>query len=64
MQIYNLTSPLLFAMQKSFPFFNKAHVYTPVIKLPTIPGKPHPVLPDIPLLIKERERFLFHKKRG
>jgi len=26
--------------------------------------KPHPVLSDIPLLVKERERFLLPKKQG
>ncbi len=38
--------------------------YTQVMKLPTGSGKPHPVLTDIPLLNKERERFLHCKKRG
>ena len=32
MQIYNLTSPLPFALQKSFPFFNEIHLYTQVMK--------------------------------
>jgi hypothetical protein len=32
-------------------------VYTQVIRLPKNPAKPHPVLADIPLLTKERDRF-------
>jgi hypothetical protein len=34
-----------------------ATVYRQVIQLPKSPPKPHPVLADIPLLTKERDRF-------
>jgi hypothetical protein len=34
-----------------------ATVYTQMIRLPKSPRKPHPVLADIPLLTKERDRF-------